>query len=99
MRIALVSAKWNEKANDYPPLGLAYLAAVLERDGHEVRIFDFGLDPDVPIEDGVHRVCAFDPQVVGITAMTSLYHSALETAILLKADMGHLLAIGLGPTS
>ena len=52
MRIALVSAKWNEKANDYPPLGLAYLAAVLERDGHEVGVFDLGLDPGASIAKG-----------------------------------------------
>jgi len=96
MKIALVSAKWNEKANDYPPLGLAYLAAVLERDGHEVGIFDLGLDPDVPVADGVQRVCAFGPHVVGITAMTSLYHGALETAILLKANLGRPIVLG-GP--
>jgi anaerobic magnesium-protoporphyrin IX monomethyl ester cyclase len=96
MRIALVSPKWNKKANDYPPLGLAYLAAVLERDGHQVRVFDFGLDPDTPLEDDVRRTCAFDPHIVGITTMTSVYHSALETATLLKAYLGRPIVIG-GP--
>ena len=96
MRIALVSAKWNEKANDYPPLGLAYLAAVLERDGHDVGVFDLGLDPGVPIAEGARRVSAFGPRLVGITAMTSLYHSALETAILVKAVLGRPIVLG-GP--
>jgi anaerobic magnesium-protoporphyrin IX monomethyl ester cyclase len=96
MRIALVSPKWNKKANDYPPLGIAYLAAVLERDGHQVGVFDFGLDPDVPLEEDVKRVCAFAPQLVGITAMTSVYHSTLETAIMLKASLGRPIVIG-GP--
>ena len=96
MRIALISPKWNQKANDYPPLGLAYLAAVLERDGHQVRIFDFSLEPDTPLEDDVGRVCAFDPHIVGITAMTSVYHSALETATLLKAYLGRPIVVG-GP--
>lgn len=96
MRIALIAPKWNKKANDYPPLGLGYLAAVLERDGHQVRIFDFSLDPRTPLEEDVQAVCAFDPHLVGITAMTSVYHSALETATLLKAYLGRPIVIG-GP--
>ncbi|MGC8787767.1 MAG: B12-binding domain-containing radical SAM protein, partial [Anaerolineae bacterium] len=96
MRIALISPKWNKKANDYPPLGLAYLAAVLERDGHHVKIFDFGLNPHTALEDDVQAVCAFDPHIVGITAMTSVYHSALETATLLKAYLGRPIIVG-GP--
>jgi len=96
MRIALISPKWNKRTNDYPPLGLAYLAAVLERDGHQVRVFDFSLDPHALPEDDVRRVCAFDPHIVGITAMTSVYHSALETATLLKASLGRPIVIG-GP--
>jgi len=96
MRVALVSPKWNKRANDYPPLGLAYLAAVLEDDGHEVQVFDLGLEPDTPLEDSAARVRAFDPQVVGITAMTSVYHSALEAATLLKAYLGRPIIFG-GP--
>jgi radical SAM superfamily enzyme YgiQ (UPF0313 family) len=96
MRIALISPKWHKKANDYPPLGLAYLAAVLELAGHQVAIFDFSLDPNASSADEVRRVRAFDPQLVGITAMTSVYKSALETAILLKAELGRPIVIG-GP--
>lgn len=96
MRIALVSPKWNRKANDYPPLGLAYLAAVLAEDGHQLEIFDFGLDPDSPLEEDVQRVCHFEPHVVGITAMTMVYHKVLDTAALLKARLGRPIVIG-GP--
>jgi anaerobic magnesium-protoporphyrin IX monomethyl ester cyclase len=96
MRVALISPKWNRKANDYPPLGLGYLAAVLEHAHHEVKIFDFSLDPHSPLEGDVQRVRDFDPQMVGITAMTSVYHSALETATLLKAYLGRPIVIG-GP--
>ncbi|MBM4429214.1 MAG: radical SAM protein [Chloroflexi bacterium] len=96
MRIALISPKWNKKANDYPPLGLAYLAAVLEADGHQVRIFDLGLEPDRSLADDVQRISTFDPQVIGITSMTNLYHSAMETATLLKAQLGRPIIIG-GP--
>jgi anaerobic magnesium-protoporphyrin IX monomethyl ester cyclase len=96
MRVALVSPKWNRKANDYPALGLGYLAAVLERDGHQVRIFDFALYPNAPLEEDVQQVCTFDPEMIGITAMSSVYHSAMQTATLLKASLGRPIVIG-GP--
>jgi anaerobic magnesium-protoporphyrin IX monomethyl ester cyclase len=96
MRVALVSPKWNRKANDYPALGLGYLAAVLERDGHQVRIFDFALYPNAPLEEDVQQVCTFDPEMIGITAMSSVYHSAVQTATLLKAYLGRPIVIG-GP--
>jgi anaerobic magnesium-protoporphyrin IX monomethyl ester cyclase len=96
MRVALIAPKWNRKASDYPPLGLAYLAAVLERDGHQVSVFDLGLDPSIPLEDGVAHVAAFGPHLIGISAMTSVYQSALETAILLKASLGRPVVLG-GP--
>lgn len=96
MRVALVSPKWNRKANDYPALGLGYLAAVLERDGHQVRIFDFALCPNAPLEEDVQQVCTFDPEMIGITAMSSVYHSAMQTATLLKAYLGRPIVIG-GP--
>jgi radical SAM superfamily enzyme YgiQ (UPF0313 family) len=96
MKVALISPKWNKKANDYPPLGLAYLAAVLEQDGHQTTLFDFGLDPDTSMEDDVRQVYAFSPHLVGITAMTSAYHSVLDTAALLKAQLGRPVVLG-GP--
>jgi len=96
MRIALISPKWNKKANDYPPLGLGYLAAVLEQNQHQVRIFDFSLDSSSSLESDVQQVTAFNPHLVGLTAMTSVYHSALETATLLKAYLGRPIVLG-GP--
>ncbi len=96
MKVALVSPKWNRKANNYPALGLGYLAAVLEYEGHQVRIFDFSLSPNTPLEEDVQQVCTFDPEMIGITAMTSVYHSAVQTATLLKAYLGRPVVIG-GP--
>jgi len=96
MRIALISPKWNKKANDYPPLGLGYLAAVLEQNHHQVKIFDFSLNSVSTLESDVQQVTAFSPHLVGLTAMTSVYHSALETATLLKAYLGRPIVLG-GP--
>jgi len=96
VRIALISPKWHKMVNSYPPLGLAYLAAVLEQAGHEVRIYDFGLTPDTSLEDDVGEICVFSPQLVGITSMTSSYYSAEETVALIKERIGCPVVIG-GP--
>ncbi|NLG27346.1 MAG: cobalamin B12-binding domain-containing protein, partial [Chloroflexi bacterium] len=84
MRIALVSPKWNRLTNSYPPLGIGYLAAIAEADGHTVAIYDLGLSPDTPLADDVARVVAFRPDLVAMTAMTNNYHSAEQTFALLK---------------
>ncbi len=96
MKVALISPKWNQMVNSYPSLGLGYLAAVLERRGDEVRIFDFGLDPRRPLEDEVHDVLAFRPDVIGLTAMTTSYHSAEEAMSLLRAGTNAPMVLG-GP--
>ena len=96
MRVSLVSPKWNEMVNSYPPLGLAYLAAVLEHEGHEVRVHDFGLHPGVGVSEQIAGVVQFDPALVGITAMTNTYHSAAETAGLLKERLNCPIVFG-GP--
>jgi anaerobic magnesium-protoporphyrin IX monomethyl ester cyclase len=98
MRIALVSPKWNEMVNSYPPLGLGYLAAILENEGHSVSIFDLGLDPDGSLEDGADAIASCSPDIVGITAMTNNYHSASKTCALLKARTGCPIVVG-GPHS
>ncbi len=77
---------WRNVASVMPPLGLAWLAAVLERDGHRVRILDANADQlfvdQVP--PWVRQHGPFD--LVGITATTPLIDNALEIARLLKAE-------------
>ncbi|MBN1400132.1 MAG: radical SAM protein [Anaerolineae bacterium] len=96
MRIALVSPKWNQMVNSYPPLGLGYLAAALEADGHQVAIFDLGLEPNTPLEDDVARVAAFAPDLVGMTAMTNNYHSADAFMDMVRSQIGCPIVLG-GP--
>lgn len=51
------------------PIGLAYLAAVLRKDGHEVKIYDFGI-MDYYVND-------FNPEIVGVTVpFSKLAHEA-----------------------
>ena len=96
MRIALIGPKWNQLVNSYPPLGLAYLAAVLERAGHSVRVFDFGLSPHSELAEDVARVAEFAPELIGLTAMTNTWYSAVALADALKAALHCPIVIG-GP--
>ncbi|MCX6347995.1 MAG: radical SAM protein [Candidatus Aureabacteria bacterium] len=64
--------------NITPPLGLAYLAAVLEKDGHRVRIVDYTARwVYAPLADIVGE---FPPALIGITATTPSWNSACRTA-------------------
>jgi len=69
-----------------PPLGLAWLAAVLEQEGHRVKMLDappenFGIDETV---QWVRSHGPFD--LVGITATTPLVGNATEIARGIKAE-------------
>ncbi len=59
-----------------PPLGPAYLAAVLEREGIPVRLVDLFLERLAP--DRVDRLIAQEqPDIVGVSTLTTDYPSAL----------------------
>ncbi len=96
MRIAFIGPKWNQLVNSYPSLGLGYLAAVAEQEGHECAIFDFGLRPHVPIEEEVKAVIDFKPDLVAFTSMTTSFYSVERAAELLKEALGVPIIIG-GP--
>ncbi len=96
MRISLIGPKWNQMINSYPPLGLAYLAAIAEQDGHEVRIHDFGLYPKRSVEEDVKEIVDYKPDLVAFTSMTTSYHNVEQTAALVKEALGVPIIIG-GP--
>lgn len=62
-----------------PPLGIAYLAAVLEKEGHNVSIIDAfaeGLD----IHSFEERIKKAAPDLIGITGMTPVIDNAFRAA-------------------
>ncbi|RJQ46507.1 MAG: radical SAM protein [Gaiellales bacterium] len=64
--------------NIIPSLGLGYLAAIAEREGHQVRVLDCAM---VPGENAVAITArTFAPDVIGLTATTPSMPSVLETA-------------------
>lgn len=77
MKVLLVSPSFYKnvyKPISKPPLGIAYIASSLEKDGHIVRILDmysFGLDKD----DLLRNVKDFKPDVVGFSVLTPFMES------------------------
>ncbi|MEW6674785.1 MAG: radical SAM protein [Nitrospirota bacterium] len=67
----------------YPPLGLLYIAAVLEQNGIDVHLIEarsMGLSHDQVIEEVMKEPCDF----VGITAITARINSALYLSAKVK---------------
>jgi radical SAM superfamily enzyme YgiQ (UPF0313 family) len=82
-RAAVKSPGAELKRGLLPPLGVAYIAAVLERAGHEVRLIDAPvLDLDFP--DLIDEAREFQPDLVGISAMSPTSRYAFELATRLK---------------
>ncbi|MGQ9626874.1 MAG: B12-binding domain-containing radical SAM protein [Anaerolineae bacterium] len=77
--VSPVSRVWSSRK--HIPLGLGYLAAVLERAGHEVALYDAVVEEE-PLEELLARE-GFD--VVGITSTTPLIYDAWEAAAQAKA--------------
>jgi len=67
----------------YPPLGLMYIAAMLEKNGYMVRLLDVDAEnfKDYNI---IQLVKKMSPAFVGISATTPTFDSALKTARLIK---------------
>jgi len=94
MRVLLIQPPYDLDRDDerqaVPPLGLAYMAAVLEQHGHEVRIIDCVAEDFAriaPLPDGqrrhglsdavlADRMTDFDPDLVGVSCLFSAQATA-----------------------
>ncbi len=79
-----------------PPLGLAWIAAVLERAGHKVRIIDSPTE-GIDLRAFMGEVKSWQPDVVGITAITPTVYKAYETIKAIKEYDRDLPVIMGGP--
>jgi len=84
----------NKRQGVLPPLGIAYIAAVLEKNGHEVGIVD-AIALNLNRNEVKERILQFRPTLVGITMMTPSFPGALEAAQIAK-ECGTLVVVG-GP--
>jgi anaerobic magnesium-protoporphyrin IX monomethyl ester cyclase len=81
-KIALINPPFMEGSFHHPlllPLGLAYLAAVAEKDGHEVKVVDCpasGYDQTKLKSE----LSSFNPSIVGVTGTTPTIKSSILSA-------------------
>ncbi len=80
----------------YLPIGLAYLAAVLEDNGHEVTVIDC---PAIEADHEKLRaeLASFEPLMVGVTSMTPTIQSALLSAHVAKEACPDAMVVLGGP--
>jgi len=85
-KIALVNTPVLEGVSHhppFPPLGLAYMAAVLEQNDFEVKIYDCPVC-ELNHEKLKAELDSFQPTIVGISSMTPTIDSALKSARVAK---------------
>jgi anaerobic magnesium-protoporphyrin IX monomethyl ester cyclase len=75
------------------PLGLAYLAAVLEKSGHQVTILDAAV-LNLSDEQVVSETRQLRPDLIGITTLTPRYRTAQTLAAKLKEQLDLPIVIG-----
>ena len=97
MKVLLIQPPPRRIANEdivVPPLGIAYIAAVLEKEGrHDVSVLDAfaeGLD----VGSTEERIRRFSPDAVGITGMTPVIDNAFRVARAAKKYTPHVVMGG-----
>jgi len=94
LRVALINPKFRLPIDTRtsPHLALAYLGAVSERRGDEVRVYDADVE-DQPLVEFLRE---FKPHLVGITTNTPQVKQAWRTAATIKQELDIPIVLG-GP--
>ena len=82
MKIILLNPRlrtWSP--NVYVPLGLTYIAAVLEREGHNVEVIDLNVQK---IDINSLQKIVTNAEIVGITGMITEYQEVIRLANIVK---------------
>ncbi len=98
-KVALVTTPLLQKRGNhplFPPLGLAYMAAVLEQNGFEVKIFDCPVC-ELDHEKLKAELGSYQPTIVGIGSMTPTIESALKSARVTKEACPNATVLMGGP--
>jgi len=80
----------------YPSLGLLYIAAVLEQEGHHIELIDMDIEID-PQRKILHSLTCFKPEILCLHVMTWTFHQANEIAKLAKNTLPSISVIAGGP--
>jgi len=78
-----------------PPLGLAYIAAVLEREGHRPSITDCPVER-LSVQDLPDLARRKAPDLVGLSAMTPSFPEAMASARAIRSALGPSVPICIG---
>jgi len=96
LRVLLISTACPLEENPLPPLSLAYLAGVLERDKIEVQILDFLVTRYSP-QTLSKKLEEYRPQLVGVGCVTMNYPLAARMLKVCKAFDPHIFTVIGGP--
>jgi anaerobic magnesium-protoporphyrin IX monomethyl ester cyclase len=80
LKITLINPPYPLNVHSHPafiPLGLAYLGAVAEKEGHQVTVIDCQAEK-LTTDLFRQRIRKENPDIIGITATTLLYKSAMN---------------------
>ncbi len=83
-----------------PPLGIAYIAAVLEKEGHDVKIIDGPAQANIEgygFDELRRDVSTFNPDVAGVSASLSQIDLAKEALKIVKEINPKVLTVVGGP--
>lgn len=84
----------NKRQGVLPPLGISYIASILEKAGHVVKILDV-IALNLIVNEVRQNINEFKPEIVGITTMTPTLFGALELTKIAK-EAGSITILG-GP--
>jgi len=89
----------DDHKNEYPPLGIAYLAAVMREKGKDVSIMDLNVIDDQSKwkEALTERIETFQPDIIGIYIMSYGYLQALEEIKFIREKYPDKILIAGGP--
>ena len=83
LKVALISpppaSQWAFVDYQYPLIGLAYVAAVLEKDGHQVMVIDCP-PQHLTYKRIDQEISHFQPDIIGITSVMPLLHNNYKVA-------------------
>ncbi len=100
LKVALISpppaSQWAFVDYQYPLIGLAYVAAVLEKDGHQVMVIDCP-PQHLTYKHIDQEISHFQPDIIGITSVTATFTSALKVAQNTKQVCPQALVVLGGP--
>lgn len=96
MRFLLVNPFCPITEGPTPPLGISFLAAVLEEAGVEVNILDLSVFPNTQTTI-LGKLREFRPDIVGITSVTMTFLNAVETLKIIKDFNNDILTVMGGP--